>query len=219
MWYGRMPRSIKILAALFGTVLLGSFGSGLWELLLRQRVLWLGDKLLILVSAVFTGYLDVIYGGVSPHYLESLAIWPYLLIWMGFTFGPWFLIWRGTRSLRGMEHLLESPASSLDSKPPTLLELHKYRRVFIRIGIPLALLTSLFYSGMLLTDAYTIRAGSFLERSIEIVAPHVDDTQRLQLRADFRAIETAADFYRLEDRLRSIAKQAAIKLPDFNSIR
>ncbi len=67
---------------------------------------------------------------------------------------------------------------------------------------------------------HRISAFSFIDRSIEIVAPYIADKERLELRARFRSVESARQFYLLEDDLRNLAKQHPVrKLPDFTSIR
>jgi hypothetical protein len=100
-----------------------------------------------------------------------------------------------------------------------IAEIDKERRRGLQVVLPLAILITLFYSSTFYAKAHAYRAAIFVDRSIAILAPHIESGTVLQLTAAFRSIEDASDFYSLEDELRSIADSKSISLPEFESVR
>ena len=215
-------RYIKLLTGALVAVFLGAVGSGLWNLLLGPLVGWLSRASLSLTSSVFHGYVDVLYRDVSRNPSEQLAILPFAAIAVVIITFPWAALVLLARESKRIEQELESVEQEAVDEPTTEARLPnpgRVRRRLMLLGVPMALVTTVLYSEMLFRAAYSSRAAMFIERAVEIVSPYIDERERLELRAGFRGIESAADFYRLEDRLRSIAARHSIELPHFKSIR
>ena len=68
-------------------------------------------------------------------------------------------------------------------------------------------------------DRYNNNAVVFLERSIEILSPNYDTKITLELRAEYRSIENASDFYLLYDKIIALGNQKNIRLPNFEVAR
>lgn len=216
-------RYIKVLTGALFAVFLGAVGSGLWNLLLGPLVGWLSRASLSLTSSLFHGYVNVLYRNVSRNPSEGLTILPFALIVAVIIVLPWVAIVLLARELTRIEKLESAEQEAVD-EPTTgarLQDPSRVRRRFVLlwVWVPMALLTTVLYSETLFKTVYSTRAAMFIERSVEIVSPYIDEHERLELRAQFRGIESAADFYRLEDRLRSIPARHSIELPDFKSIR
>jgi hypothetical protein len=71
----------------------------------------------------------------------------------------------------------------------------------------------------LMSDVYTRGASTFVERSIEILAPTIPPDKILQLRARYRSVDSAQKFYELHDELHAIAKEKNATLPKFTPIK
>jgi hypothetical protein len=78
---------------------------------------------------------------------------------------------------------------------------------------------SLGIAGVLIGNAYTRNASTFVERSIEILAPTIPQDKVLDLRSKYRSVDNAQKFYQLHDELRALAEDKGVKLPRFNPIK
>lgn len=215
-------RLVRSLAAVMATIFLGAIGSGLWAGVLSPFVDVLTRTSLSLISSVFHGYLDHVYGSVSHNPAAQLAALPLILIVVVVIFISWAAPLAITSRLKRIQKEIESPNAENEETPTKgvlLEEVKKLRRSAARVWVPAALIITVMYSEELFVTFHGIRAALFIERSIEIIAPHVDEQERLKLRARFRSVEGASDFYELEDRLRAIAREHSAKLPDFESVR
>jgi hypothetical protein len=136
---------------------------------------------------------------------------------------PWILIIFGNRVIKkDIPTLKETPDGEIDKERILKQNLERsVRRLNIikRIFIFVAIFSTIIWSEDMFKMIHCTKAAMFIERSIEIVSPYISNQERLKLRAEFRAIEKADAFYRLEDKLRSIAIEQTIKLPEFESIR
>ena len=72
---------------------------------------------------------------------------------------------------------------------------------------------------MFIQESYTRKACIFIERSIDILAPSLDNETILKLKAEYRSIDNANKFYALEAKLRLLEKEKHVKLPKFTVIR
>jgi hypothetical protein len=68
-------------------------------------------------------------------------------------------------------------------------------------------------------DSYTQNASTFVDRSIEILAPTIPPERVLQLRAKYRSVDNAQKFYDLHDELQALAKEKNVTLPQFKVIK
>lgn len=80
-------------------------------------------------------------------------------------------------------------------------------------GSVFALLLFAYLTASLVGELYTRDASTFVERSIEILAPTIPPDKHLQLRAKYRSVDSAQKFYDLHDELQTIAKEKNVKLP------
>ena len=210
----------KSAGAVIGVVLLGAIGSGIWDLALSPGIDWAVNRLLRVASWTYDGFADFLYRRVSRDPHNAFARLPYAVVMSGVmclaTVTPVLLIRRLSR-LRTSIVLTDTPGESTPGE--IVANIDRLRKTVVRVMLPVAGISSVFYLGMMFQDIHANDAAIFVERSIEILAPHVDGTEVLRLRASFRSIETAQDFYTLEVELRESAARKDVTLPEFASIR
>jgi hypothetical protein len=64
--------------------------------------------------------------------------------------------------------------------------------------------------------SYVIRASNFLEQSQKIVAPNQAPDERLLTTSMIARMKTKAEFLKIVDDLRQVAKANHLELPDFS---
>ena len=159
---------------------------------------------------------------MSRNPAEQLVLLPYFLILLFLIFSPWVAFGLLLIRVRRLFNRLRNPGEKENHKttPDALAkELRSIQRRVLLIFLPIILISTIIYSQEFFQTVHSRKAALFIDRSIEIVSPYISDSRRLELRAEFRAIENAKEFYRLQDKLRQIAEEHAIKLPAFESIR
>jgi hypothetical protein len=216
-------RFLKGLLAVVATIFLGAIGSGLWDVLLGPAFHKLSSLSLGIMFSLFHGYADHVYSHVSRDPMALLSLFPYMaLVVGGGIFFPWGAIVFMLRTItRAKKRILpHDEEEDVGLTPVEMLKrLDKARKLVFTGLLPLALISSLLYAEELIDTIHATDAYIFVDRSLEILAPHIDESQRLQLRAQLRSIESASDFYALEDSIRSIASTNHLKLPNFKSVR
>lgn len=219
-----IPRNpvVKAVTALVGAILLGAIGSGLWDRVLGPFVDFLSRHSVVLISSMFHGYLDSVYADVSRNPADLLTLLPFVALSVIAIGAPWVgivvLVRSYARIQRDVENLGNRNEKELTAEG-VIKEVRAKRRSILVKLIPMAILSTVLYSESMFSTAYSRKAALFLERSIEIVAPYLNERARLELRAQFRSIETASDFYQLDTRLRVIARENSAKLPKFDPVR
>jgi hypothetical protein len=214
-------RVLRWLGATFVALLIGALGNGLWEVALSPAFDWAGRLIIGIASSLSDTFADRMYAGVSRDPARALDMLPYAGLLSLVVLGPWFLIVFLLRMLSVMRRRILNPheMDEPDTPEAQLTEIAFLRRVAFFVGVPTATLISVVFLGTFYQDAHAAAAGLFVERSIAIVAPHVDQGQILELQAMHRSIEDAADFYALEDSLRTLAARVEVELPSFRSFR
>ena len=206
----------KSAGAVLVVVFLGAIGSGIWDLALSPGIDWAGNRLLRVASWTYDGFADLLYRRVSRDPHNAFARLPYVFVITLVIVMPMLLIrllWR----LRKSKVLADTPGKTTPEE--VVARLDRRLKTVVRVTLPVAGITSVLYLGAMFQDIHANEAAIFIERSIEILAPHVDGAEVLRLRASFRSIETAQDFYTLEAELRESAARKDVTLPEFTSIR
>ena len=212
----------QLISVVLATIVLGAIGSGLWEVVLSPLFDWFSEIFLNTFASMFSGYLDHLYEPVSREPGFSLLAFPALLLVVMIITAPWFAIYSIFRLANRIRGSIESPDRNEDEdldEEAILKRVATLRRRTIIFLIPLIAASSIAYGEALFHTTHSWKAKIFIERSIEIISPHISAAEILRLRAEFRSIDSAEKFYKLEDTLRSIAKKNEISLPEFESIR
>jgi hypothetical protein len=222
----REARGFRYLCYLLGVVLLGAIGSGCWELLLLPFLQWLSNATLSIWATIFSGYVEVLYKGVARDPKLMLLLEPVIFLTVILVVVPWtMLFWAvrlkshlNTLQMRGEEEKvpIEDVNDSITQRITNITGKYKF---LVIATVLLGIFSTIVYPEQYFRILHSINAASFLQRSIDIVAPSVGPSETVSLRAQFSSIDSAADFYALEDRLRNIADENSIELPEFKSIR
>ncbi len=216
-----MKKLILKIGSVLALIFLGAIGSGLWDLFFFPLLNRISDFSLSLIVSLFHSYVDIIYKDVSRNPSDNFALVTYMFFIVTAILGPLFILPLSLYRLRYLRRKIKAldEEDTDKSTPEALLVRIDRVRSFLKLLVPLILFVSISYALQFFQTIHSVNASLFIERSIEIVSPNIDDGECLELRAEFRAIEKAKDFYHIEDRLRKIAMQHSIKLPKFESIR
>jgi vacuolar-type H+-ATPase subunit I/STV1 len=183
------------------TIILGALGSGLWTYIGDPTVGWLGEQYIHVAQRLNSGYYDYLHSDIGEGALirattksALTASLIYGLIMMIFGFMLKYF------------HRMQFNSHSLFSKAGGFI-------FFIAVVALLQAITLSVKAG------YNRNAVIYLERSIEILSPSNDEKTILQLRAQYRSIENANDFYTLHDSLVNLANEKNVRLPTFEVAR
>ncbi|MEM9554504.1 MAG: hypothetical protein AAGC60_09605 [Acidobacteriota bacterium] len=212
------PKNALYKLALAGltAIFLGAVGSGIWDLLLADIVTWLFGALGTAVGKVFGTYFDFLYARVGRGLWGELSLLPFLLLTFGIlaaNVGGFIYFIFLTRFRRKMRTgMAKSPVTTM-----SILAFFSHGFGFWII-ISVVIFNTLIYSHDILRTVYRIKAVVWVERSIEILRPHVDHSKFLELRAAYRSIDSAESFYRLHRDLEYVSSEVDVKLPEFEPI-
>lgn len=219
LWGSRTFRAAIVIT---GTLFVGAISSGLWELLLRDVVLGLGNWTLSIISSMWGGYVDLLHRDIGK-LRDDLLILPILAFVMTFVFVvPWLAILILLRRIKALRRkVLEEEGEEEGSLniDEIISKLSRLRKMVILILLPLTILSIINFLVIGWQLAYTRNAGVWADRSIEILAPYITNNEHLKLRSLLRAVETAEQYYKLEKELNEISMRVSIKLPEFTVIR
>jgi len=181
--------------SIFVVIFLGAIGSGLWDLFLKDLLFSLVNVMVNVANYFFDGYADSLYSevGKGQSYGGSLQLlWPIFL-----TVGIIMFLWR--YYFIYFHRIPEKRKSG-------------YFFLF------LAILMTVLYSYKFFNSVFTYKAVNYIERSIEIVRPYINQKEFIKLRSEYRSIETKEQFSFIYFKLIKIEEQNEIKLPDFSPL-
>ena len=207
----------KAIFAVFGTIILGAVGSGLWDLVLSDIILWIGEAVLTLFSRISAGYLDLLYKDVGKGPLYPLVREPLVVVFSFLVALPAVFVlitWTKLKKLKQQigDDKSEKPEISPEDKLKTVDR-------FFKIGVlPYFCVVTVFFILQVWQALYTHSASSYLERSLDIVAPHIAAHELQVLVARYRSIDSASEFSKLKIALETIASENNAKLPEFEPI-
>jgi len=216
----RNNRTAQLAVGVLGTLLLGALGSGLWEFLLRDVFISLGNVTLTFISSIWGGYVDLLHRDIGKLRQDSLTVPMFAIAMVLLMFGPWAMIARLLeKTSRLRKRLLDEENDDEEITAEQLAEtlIAIRRKVLWRLA-PLVAVMTVFYAVIAWQIAYTRNAANWAERSIEILRPYVTQQEYVSFRSDLRSIEDADSFYRLEKRVQTTAGKLSVKLPAFTVI-
>jgi hypothetical protein len=196
----------------------GAAGNAAWEICLRDALTWSGRALLTGIASVWVGYVDILHrniGALAPDALSLPLFVGFLLV---MTMGPAYAVFELNSLVKYVEPRLRRRVPP-PRREDLLSDVNRTRRRIRLLYLPLVSACALTIVLGGFQTLYSRGAGQWAERSIEIIRPHVTESEHLRLRATLRQATTAADFYSLEDSLHSLASKGGIALPAFASIR
>lgn len=198
-------RTIRFLGWAFVSIVLGGIGSVFANLFLQDFLTSLGTLVLQTIASVSSTYVDLLHQDIGEAKIDGLSIFSGMLLMILIIFFPWTAIYIMKAKIRE-----ESDVSEFDAK--------QFFRKFLIIFTLVGVFITIMYTHQLITLIYERNACLWIERSITILGAYLDDKQLKILRSDYALIQNSASFYELETRLRQLAVQNGVELPEFTVI-
>ncbi|MFD0727163.1 hypothetical protein [Lysobacter brunescens] len=202
-WY-RSPIGI------IGTIFLGAIGSGLWDVFLKNALISAYIMTSTAIGSVFSGYIDSIHEDIGKANANEVGIMLFLFFMLTIVFlnilGARFIFRTYKRITR------DQPQNGFSSPSPKNM-----RRMVVAVVL-MSAFNVIAYSHHAFETLYRLRAITWTERSIEIIRPSISEQDFLKIRAMYRSVDSADDFYALINTLRDYASSADIELPEFSAI-
>ena len=230
--------NLKKTSELIKLILLGAAGSALWTLGGEPLTTALINFFINTAQTLNNGYYDLLHeeiGQISLRddstFLKELALLIFVVLVMNF---PMYIyITLNRRIKRNLEEWKGMDADNGDKPIDATKEFEQYKNEKIKKfstgvkvakyiligGIVYAVITIPTIISSLVISKYTHEASIFTERSLDILAPHIDEQKRLQLKAMYRQVSNAKTFYAMFDELQNIAETKNITLPEFKIVR
>lgn len=211
-------------------IFLGSLGSGLWELFLKDLLFNFGNIFVIILSNLFSGYIDSLYENVGARG-NGIVVLPasLALVLMCFTPAILFIVAKTqidklidlykklpTDSRVENEKLLTEKVNEshrlFRNKDAAVKNLRRIKFFFLISSV----LTGLIYMNTSITIFSEYKAHSVVERRLEILRPYIEEENFYQLRSDFRLINNVGTLQRIIDKTETIAVNNNLKMPEFS---
>ncbi len=198
-----------------GALLVGAFGSGLWETAIKPGGLWLSNAIIIAVSFGSSTLRDGIYEEAAKG-LHEAAAQSLLLFLLGMlTSLPFVSLFTLVKMHRRAGPLLKG-LPPVSEQPPTTSDI-KQMKSLIKIGY-IVCLVFFFTVGvqliievrmMLATKAYVLFA-----QSLTVCKPYIADRDAELFQSRFAAVRTKAEYINIMQELRAIGFARHLKLPE-----
>jgi hypothetical protein len=192
-------KTLRWIGWVMGTIILGAFGSGLWERVMSPAFSALFSGIAELISRFSKGYQDSIYWTAARSAPSGEARVLVYFIFIGFLFAMFVI---SSPSARRM----------LDAIPEHGLA-QKSARIVLRVH---TLFLTVMLSSTLISmskAAEASRIESDVLRSTDILRPVIGERLYVQYRADFYAMNDRSDFEALKFKLDAEAKRYGVKIP------
>lgn len=193
------------------TVLLGAIGSGLWNYAGEPLLKWISATYISAAQKLNSGYYDYLHSEIGKGTNSQVELLTATLSMAIFI----LLILLSTLIMRFQFLSTEAKTISSSERNSAI----KVIDLLFYIGILAAII---FFFGIVSTvikQTYRTDAVIFIERSLDIIAPKIDQQKNIAMRAQYRSIESANDFYVLHDELITLGKENSLKLPEFDVAR
>lgn len=195
---------------LIGMLLIGIVGSGLWELLIKDAILWLANAFVLVVSTVFSGYIDYIYQDVGKAYVTPK------ITYMPTIFLVVMMVSICLVSFLFLKELAYPSAKKSDvSEEQSNRTLFTHKLFFWGFG-PAAILTGILYAELLISSFACDNAIKTIERNLEIIRPYTTTQNFIMLNSQFRLIDSKESMVLLLSEIDSLAEKNSVTIPGFS---
>lgn len=213
----------KIVLGVLGTIVLGAFGSGLWDVALKPSGLWLGRLILTIVTLGSTRFRDQIYREAARGNHEAGAM--HVLFFVVLVLVNVFLLLSFFDQIKGSAtryvKKLEAEIDGLETDTKLailrkkLQQLERVRAISRMVGIGCAILfaTVTFIQYLQLNQANA--AYTFFTQSITICRPYLDENHARMIESRYAAMNGRDDYLGIIGDLKQISEANHRKLPDF----
>lgn len=186
---------IKWTGGILGVVILGAIGSGVWQLIGEPFVNYLTKITIQGINFIVNSYKDDIYLEASQgfHEASSLSLYMFILM-LPFFVVTWVISFR-TGYKRADTHYKNKPPSSEPSTASPWLMFY---------------LLAIFIAVILFTKAnekaYINSVITYVEVSLDRLKPYMKEKEIIGLRAEFREVTNANEYYEFREKIESNLK-------------
>ncbi|MCK8135898.1 hypothetical protein [Pseudoalteromonas sp. 2CM28B] len=183
-------------AGTLGIIILGAIGSGVWQIIGEPLVTSSLKFIIDSMDLLFSSYKDSIYIKASKGLHESSANSTYTLIILLFSTLPVAFI-AGKKLGKRSSDKAFSDIDKGDVKTLTVVKIAMVLNFVLMISLALNIVTSVSYANRIVV---------YVDTSLDRLAPHVEPIKVLELRARFREVKSAEDYYALYEQIESLLK-------------
>lgn len=231
---------IKILFGLIGTIILGAIGSGIWELFLSHLADNLISYLLRFLNNFSDNFKNEIYSDVgkgSTYILGTFAMTFHSLFWLLTILLPIILLISLQLLFSTIKKIIypkriDKTVIKFDSMAiffdklfgekvfidDRIKNLKRTKFITFFIMIPLCIWLFKFFLTKNIKDAYSWDVVVYIESSIDILSPFLDDKELMVIKADFRRIKDYNSFSTFNDKLEEFANKNGLELPEISIV-
>jgi len=206
----------KSILFVFGTILLGAIGSGLWDWVLSDLLSWIGNTIVTLFSSLSHSYRDTLYKYINKGPLYPLIEQPFLFWFMAIVVVMFIAFMRPYMRFKSIKEKLSGADKETGESTDDKIE--KISRLLNRRLLPLIGILVVFILLQAWQAMYQHKAALFIETSIEILAPYISTNEVLVLKSKYRQIDNSNKYYELVEILNKHASNSQILLSDFDPI-
>jgi len=210
--------------AIIGAIIIGMLGSGLWDLLAKPGLTYLGRFFLNLITLGSKTIQDSAYAmaGLDPTPISSLliiTIIPFFILnfflndFLDLFVGPILDKKFDKRFEKEKEIILDE---SVDNCKKTEI-LSKYKKTAkqlksIKMGTLLLIFLAAYLSSQIINQSVVI--WRVFNANVRIISPNINEETRLSLLSEFSNIKSKSDYLKLEKKLVTISSKSNIALRD-----
>jgi len=201
---------IRFLVGAVGAVFLGAVGSGLWERFLAPVTDGVVRALVAGTGRMSRRYVDHLYSDVGAGLHEYASKFPAALIMLSAV----------AISLVGIAFIVLARKKTVPPSPslPTARKRFLDNRLIRSTCLAVAIFNVVAYSDELFALRYQYKTVIWIERSLEIIRPGIEERRYFELRAVYRSVEDARTFFIFWDALTHSATNTKVVLPKFSPI-
>ena len=200
--------------SLLSIIFIGTFGSGLWDVLIKDIVYGIGEIFFRLMTVAYSGYVDALYKKVGAQFDAFLYI-PSIFIFTIIIFSPFFIYLLLRCLYRKIDRLNASKGNDTSSFDEKIFKIFvTKRKIVYAVAIGSFVILSLFYIDIFIKWYSTNAAVRYVEQSMEIIRPALSEEKYVEMRSKFRQIDNAEKTQAIISDIVSIADNNGHVLPE-----
>lgn len=207
----KIPKGVKIVFGVIGTIFVGALSNGVWENLFRPGLTFLKTAILNLTSLGINSFKDDIYKEIAKGFYEKPSlelVQQFAILFVGFA-----LMITVVTILKEYFSGNQTSSKHVQSFAKVLVANRKLLLVFTTFYIIFASTVVIVYSVRM---AYINEAIANFEQAYSIALPHLEDKQEKYLISNFAQIGCRSDYEKILNDLRIVAQKNGLKVPKFN---
>jgi hypothetical protein len=181
----------------FGVIILGAIGSGVWQILGEPIVDLIAKFIINSMGLIFSTYKDSIYSTASLGFHESSANNTYVLLLLLISCIPVsFLLGRR------LGKTTKNTSPEIKNKTLRIFKGFVIINIILMVSMSLNIVTKINYVASVIL---------YVEVSLDRLAPYESPSKLAELKAQFREVTTATEYYQLYDDIEALIKSNGLK--------